>query len=77
MNFGIVVLEQFILLLRCPASEWVLEIQGFVLAADHEANLSTRICSDICVSVIDVGEYSSATVQDWNDHIKMDEVVLS
>lgn len=71
MNLLVVVAAQLLLFLEVPAPQWDLHVSIFVLAADHEANLSARVCRDRSVRVLDSRKHLFAGFLKFGNQCKM------
>lgn len=56
MDSLVVVSTQLLFLLDAPAPQRLRDIPIFVLAADHEADLTRRICGNSCVGILNGGK---------------------
>lgn len=77
MDILVVVSEKSLLLLRGEVADWVLEVAGGVLGADHEADLAGWVGRDGGVGVLDGWEDLLAVLLQLGDQWQMEPLVLS
>ena len=71
-----VVLEKLVLLLGGPAANGLLDVDGAVLAADHEADLTGGVGGDGGPAVLGDGEDLLALLLEVGDHAHVEPGVL-
>lgn len=76
MDLLVVVPTMLQLFLSAPGPQRLGNITIFVLATDHEPNLSARICRNRSVSVLDGGEDFFTRLLELGDELDMKPYVL-
>jgi len=77
MHLLVVVLAVLVLFGRSPTPQWLLNIDLGVLAADHEANLTRRVCGNGGETILGDGEDLTALLLELGDEGKMQPLAFT